>query len=125
MERDGVAAPRATPSRHRRCAGGLFWAIEWSKLPYLHERNIMEVSVSDAKAQITDLVRRAEEGEDVVLTRFGQPVARITPIARRPTRAEKRALLEEVRAAGRAKATPGLDGARSQDFLYDEDGLPG
>ena len=85
----------------------------------------MEVSVSDAKAQITDLVRRAEEGEEVVLTRFGQPVARITPIVRRPTRAEKRALLEEVRAAGRAKAVPGLDGANSQDFLYEEDGLPG
>ena len=85
----------------------------------------MEVSVSDAKAQISDLVRRAEEGEEVILTRFGQPVAKITPIAPRPTRAEKRALLEAVRASGGAAALPGPDGARSQDFLYDENGLPG
>jgi hypothetical protein len=32
--------------------------------------------------------------------------------------------MEEVRAAGMCKVTPGVDAARSQDFLYDEDGLP-
>jgi len=33
--------------------------------------------------------------------------------------------MEEIRAAGRAKASPGPDAAHSQDYLYDENGLPG
>jgi prevent-host-death family protein len=34
----------------------------------------MQISVSEAKAQLTELVRRAEPGEDVFLTRHGQKV---------------------------------------------------
>lgn len=83
----------------------------------------MEVSVTDAKAQLTDLVRRAEDGEEVVLTRHGRPAVRLTPIARRPTAAQKRALMEEIRAMAHT-ATPGPCAARSQDFLYDDHGLP-
>lgn len=36
----------------------------------------MEISITDAKAKLTDLVRKAEEGEEVILTRHGKPVAR-------------------------------------------------
>lgn len=84
----------------------------------------MEVSVSDAKAQITDLVRRAEAGEEVVLTRFGKAVAKLVPVAPRPTAAARKAVLDAVRAAGRAAASQGPGAARSQDFLYDGEGLP-
>ncbi|WP_044007370.1 type II toxin-antitoxin system Phd/YefM family antitoxin [Jannaschia sp. CCS1] len=35
----------------------------------------MNVSVSDAKANFSELVRRAEAGESIVLTRNGKPVA--------------------------------------------------
>lgn len=85
---------------------------------------MVRVSVSEAKAQLTDLVKKAEDGEEVVLTRFGQPVVRLTPVVARLSPAERRALLEELRAAGRAQATPGPCASRSQDFLYGEDGLP-
>ncbi len=37
----------------------------------------MLVSVSDAKGQLTELVRRAEAGDEVVLTRHGKAVARL------------------------------------------------
>lgn len=88
----------------------------------------MQISVSDAKGQLTDLVRRAEAGEDVVLTRHGHPAVRLMPVTPRPDPASRRALLEAVRAEAAAKAIPGgtldNDAARSQDFLYDEDGLP-
>ena len=40
----------------------------------------MQISVSDAKARLTELLRRAEAGEDIVLTRHGRPVARLAPI---------------------------------------------
>ena len=84
----------------------------------------MNITVSDAKGLLTDLVKRAEHGEDVVLTRHGRPVARLVAIVEHPDEADRRALLNAVRAEGREKALPGPDAGRSQDFLYDENGLP-
>ena len=81
--------------------------------------------VSDAKAQLTEIVRHAEAGEDVVLTRHGQPVVRLVPIKPAVDRQGRRRLLEAARRSGAAKATDGPNAARSQDFLYREDGLPG
>jgi prevent-host-death family protein len=85
----------------------------------------MRIPLSEADGQLAQLVRQAERGGEVVLTRQGQPVARLVPITTMPTAAERRRVLEEVWAAGKAAATPGASAARSQDFLYDEDGLPG
>jgi prevent-host-death family protein len=82
----------------------------------------MEISVTDAKAQLTELVRRAEAGDEIVLTRHGHPSVRLVPVKKRLTREDRRALIEEIRAS--AKPSPGPSAARSQDFLYDEDGLP-
>nr|WP_294544265.1 type II toxin-antitoxin system prevent-host-death family antitoxin [uncultured Rhodopila sp.] len=84
----------------------------------------MHISVTDAKAQLTDLVRRAEAGDEVILTRHGQDAVRLVPIRPVLDAKGRRALMEEVRAWGAKHATPGPDAARSQDFLYDEDGLP-
>lgn len=86
---------------------------------------MIKISVSEAKGQLTDLVRRAEAGEEIVLTRHGQAAARL--VAARVAvadRAARRQILEAARRAGVAKAAPGPDAARSQDFLY-EDGMPG
>ena len=83
----------------------------------------MSVSVSDAKAQLTELVRLSEAGEEVVLTRHGRPVVRMTPIHRIPTAEEKAAAIDRIMATA-SEATPGPSAARSQDFLYDDDGLP-
>jgi prevent-host-death family protein len=84
----------------------------------------VRVSVTSAKAQLTELVRRAEAGEEVVLTRHGHGVVRLVPVARAVSAEARRRLLETVRAAGAAKASVGESAARSQDFLYDAAGLP-
>ena len=84
----------------------------------------MQVSVSDAKGQLTELVRRAESGDEVILTRHGQAAVRLVPIRRIIDAKSRRQLLDAVRGASAAKATAGPDAARSQDFLYDGDGLP-
>ncbi|MBB3999743.1 type II toxin-antitoxin system Phd/YefM family antitoxin [Aureimonas pseudogalii] len=84
----------------------------------------MEVSVADAKAQLTELVRLAEAGEHVVLTRHGRPAVTLVPVERIVSPPERRALLEELRRVASAKAKPGMSAARSQDDLYREDGLP-
>ena len=85
----------------------------------------MRVSVSDAKGQLTELVRRAEAGDEIVLTRHGQAAVRLVPVKPAVDRKSKRALLEGARAKAASKAAEGPSAARSQDFLYDTDGLPG
>jgi len=85
----------------------------------------MRVAVTNAKGQLTELVRRAEAGEEVILTRHGQAVARLVPVEAAVSAEARRKLLEAVRASGAAKAQAGESAARSQDFLYGPDGLPG
>ena len=91
---------------------------------------IVEISLTEAKGRLTDLVRRAEAGDDVILTRHGRPAARIVPID--PSAAMSpadRHLLEDIWLKARdERIAAGEDddtAARSQDFLYDEDGMPG
>lgn len=84
----------------------------------------MRVSVSDAKGQLTDLVRRAEAGDEVILTRRGHEIVRLVAIAAAPGRDGRRALMERARKVGAAKAVPGPTAARSQDDLYGDDGMP-
>ena len=84
----------------------------------------MYIPVTAAKAQLTELVRRAEAGEEIVLTRHGRPTARIVPAAAPPDERARRALIESVRAAAKHRIMPGPTATRSQDFLYDERGLP-
>lgn len=85
----------------------------------------MKVTVSEAKGRLTELIRRAEAGDEVILTRRGQATVLLVPVKAVGTRKARRVLLETVRAAGANKATPGPRAARSQDFLYGGDGLPG
>jgi prevent-host-death family protein len=88
----------------------------------------MEIAVSEAKGRLTDLVRRAEAGEEVVLTRHGQPAVQLTPVSRKSAdkvRARRRAAIERVIREARERGPDGgPTAARSQDFLYGDDGTP-
>jgi len=84
----------------------------------------LEISVTDAKAQLTDLVRRAEAGDEIILTRHGKAAIRFVAIKPTLTSDQKRALLNEIRQSARQNAKDGPDAARSQDYLYDDAGLP-
>jgi prevent-host-death family protein len=84
----------------------------------------MDVSVSEAKGRLTQLVRRAEGGEEVILTRRGKPAVKLVRIrAPAEIKARKERILEIGRRAA-LSATPGPDAAHSADYLYDDDGLP-
>jgi prevent-host-death family protein len=85
----------------------------------------MQVSVTEAKGQLTELVRRAEAGDEVVLTRHGHAAVRLVPVKAALDKKSRRALLEAARTSGSCKAKAGPKAARSQDFLYGDDGLPG
>ena len=84
----------------------------------------MKISVSEAKGQLSDLVKQAEDGDEVILTRHGLEVARLVPFVARVGSMNRRALMEKIRASACLKAHPGPDAARSQDFLFGDDGLP-
>jgi prevent-host-death family protein len=43
----------------------------------------LTVTAADAKAGLSDLLRRAEAGEEIIVTRNGEPVARIAPLRNR------------------------------------------
>ena len=40
-----------------------------------------QVGMHEAKTKLSQLVERAQAGEDVVITRNGKPVARLVPVA--------------------------------------------
>lgn len=41
------------------------------------------VNVYEAKTQLSDLLKQAEAGEDVVIARAGKPIVRLVPVERR------------------------------------------
>jgi prevent-host-death family protein len=88
----------------------------------------MRVTVTEAKGQLTELVRRAEAGEEVVLTRHGQPAVKLVSAAAKPSPEKKAAVLDRIWKAAAAnkkkRSGRGPSAARSQDYLYDEYGLP-
>jgi prevent-host-death family protein len=87
----------------------------------------VRISVTAADGRLDELIRRAEAGEEIILTRDGGVVAYLTPVQTKVIvePAARHALLEAVRQSGSAHAAPGPSAARSQDFLYDASGLPG
>jgi prevent-host-death family protein len=43
---------------------------------------VTQVGIHEAKTKFSQLVARAEAGEEIVITRYGQPVARLVRMAR-------------------------------------------
>ncbi len=67
-----------------------------------------QVGVHEAKTRLSELLRGVEAGEEVVVTRGGEPIARIVPVAPRPPRPSLFGLLADE------FGDPG-------DWEYDED----
>ena len=108
----------------------------------------MRISIAEAEGQLTELVKLANQGEEVVLTQDGRPSVRLEPVEnpvnqasetetliaelrkpislasqRKPlTPAEKARRIDEIRKA--APPWDGTEAAHNHNFLYDEHGLP-
>jgi prevent-host-death family protein len=50
----------------------------------------VQVNIAKAKATLSELVARAEAGEEVVLSRDGKPVVTLTPVASPKTQARRK-----------------------------------
>lgn len=59
------------------------------------------ISLAEAKAKLSDILRRVEKGEEVIVTRRGRAIARIARVGRTPKafrpRADFRARLPKAR----------------------------
>ena len=55
------------------------------------------INMHAAKSQLSDLVKRARNGEDIVLARHGEPVARLVPVEGQVPRREFGALAGRIR----------------------------
>jgi prevent-host-death family protein len=84
----------------------------------------MFVSVSDAKAQLTELVRRAEAGDEVILTRHGTAAVRLVSMKSSVERSERRSVIERAQKLAQKTLAEPENAARSQDFLYPDEGMP-
>lgn len=109
----------------------------------------MRISIEEAEGQLMELIKLANEGQEIVLMQDGRPSARLEPVIavsdgdrnaagadmRKPLRLasetnplsqdRRRALLNEIRAMAPNPPVDDVPAERSQDFLYDEDGMPG
>jgi prevent-host-death family protein len=85
------------------------------------------VTMTEARAKWWELMRRAEGGEEITITKRGRPVAKFVPIGVNPKRDwdEIDRHVKEIQQQVKAKMQPDWpDAAHSQDWLYDERGLP-
>ena len=57
----------------------------------------MTVGIFEAKQKLSELVERASQGEEIVITRHGRPVARLVPNAGRIDQSQARVAAERVR----------------------------
>jgi prevent-host-death family protein len=46
-----------------------------------HNASVESYNVAEAKAQLSEILKRVSEGEEVLLTRRGKPIARVVPAA--------------------------------------------
>ncbi|MBL8362445.1 MAG: type II toxin-antitoxin system prevent-host-death family antitoxin [Rubrivivax sp.] len=69
----------------------------------------------DAKTHLSELVARAERGEEVVITRHNKPVAKLVPV-RRPAKG-RTSQRERALAALQAFEPIALDGVTVQDLV--------
>jgi len=76
-------------------------------------------SVVEAKNTLPKLIDRALQGEEVVITRHGKPVAELRAVQQRP--APPRGTLEWLRSRRDARPGVGLTSVEILDLLYETD----
>ena len=75
------------------------------------------VSAADANRDFSKLLRNVRNGDSVVITNHGKPVAKIIPFAHDPVRAAAKETL-----LARLRSQPAIDiGPWTRDELYDRD----
>jgi antitoxin (DNA-binding transcriptional repressor) of toxin-antitoxin stability system len=81
------------------------------------EPHVTAYSVAEAKNTLPKLIDRALQGEEVVITRHGKPVAELRAV--QPPAAPGKGILEWLRARTLARPSVGLTSVEILDLLYE------
>ncbi|MDO3650771.1 type II toxin-antitoxin system Phd/YefM family antitoxin [Nocardia mangyaensis] len=66
-----------------------------------------QFNIHDAKTNLSRIIERVEQGEEIVISRAGTPVAKVVPLTRRVNRTGRGSL------RGRLVLSPGWDSAET------------
>ena len=66
------------------------------------------VGAYDAKTHFSELLEKVEAGEEITITRHGTPVARLVPVKKSYTAAERRAAIERIKKLSKGLSLGGL-----------------
>jgi len=68
------------------------------------------VGAYEAKTHLSELLERVYRGEEITITRHGSPVARLVPVAAKPTPTERLAAIDRWLEQSRGLSLGGLTG---------------
>lgn len=66
------------------------------------------VGAYDAKTRFSELLEKVETGEEITITKHGRPVARLVPVKRKHSPAERRAAIARWSALSKGLSLGGL-----------------
>ncbi len=76
-------------------------------------------SVADAKSGLPSLIDRANDGEEVIITRHGKPVAELRPVTGAVTR-DVAVSHDWLHARRRARKSVGMTSVELLNLIYDD-----
>jgi prevent-host-death family protein len=77
-------------------------------------------SVAEAKNRLPSLIDKAIEGEEVIITRHGKPVAELRPSGK-PSASSSKGMLECIRARRKSRGSVGITSVELLDQMYEDD----
>ena len=67
------------------------------------------VGAYEAKTRLSELLEKAEAGEEIVITKHGVPVAKLVPVRKRATMDERAAAIRRIQELGESLSLGGLE----------------
>lgn len=75
------------------------------------------VGAFEAKTHLSQLLERAERGEEIVITRRGKPVAKLVPISERPDAEAATAVFARMKERARKSRVAPFDWTEWKDYV--------
>lgn len=75
---------------------------------------MLTVGSFEAKTKLSELIKKASTGEEVIITKHGVPVARLSPYREGPKKKDIAAAVEELK---REREKNSLDGTNLKDLI--------
>ena len=71
--------------------------------------SVITVGAFEAKTKLAELLRRVEQGDEVIITRHGKPIARLLPHDAKRNPEKVRKALEDLKALRKSMKGRGID----------------